>query len=573
MANTGFKGVDVRQTGNQLVFRAFLQDSAGAKVATGTTTIRIVELQSDGTLKGYDFNDNTFKTTALTTGTLALTHRTTDNGTVNTGIWTNALSTLTGFTVGGIYLLQVNNSGASPTDQTREFQYGSSVDDLSLDSSGYVRLQATQTGVTIPNVTTVGSVTGAVGSVTGAVGSVTGAVGSVTGNVGGNVTGSVGSVVGAVGSVTAGVIVATNNDKTGYTASTVSDKTGYSLSNSQSFDTSGSVGSVTGNVGGNVTGSVGSVVGAVGSVTGAVASVTGNVGGNVTGSVGSVVGAVGSVTGNVGGNVTGSVASVVGAVGSVTGNVGGNVTGTVASVIGNVGGNVVGSVGSVSGSVTVGTNNDKTGYTLTVTPPTAAQINTVLSTAHGSGSWEGGGGGGGGFDGPFSLTLHFRDADGDPVPGVTFTLVGLGSAITDVNGDITIGVPEGVYTVLASPQSGSIFTSTEIDTDDDNEFTIEGSAIAAPPSAPAPGLCVLYVDVYNAAGTEVGNLYITELPHQFLDGSFMMGYQELGVTTGGDDRITFAGVPIGCEVIVEVPAARLMKQVKVPNSSTYRVNL
>lgn len=34
---------------------------------------------------------------------------------------------------------------------------------------------------------------------------------------------------GAVASVTAGVIVTTNNDKTGYTASTVSDKTGYTL--------------------------------------------------------------------------------------------------------------------------------------------------------------------------------------------------------------------------------------------------------------------------------------------------------------------------------------------------------
>ena len=106
------------------------------------------------------------------------------------------------------------------------------------NSAGKVLLQATQTGVTIPTVTTVGSVSGAVGSVTGAVGSVTGAFGSVTGNVGGNVTGSVGSVAGAVGSVT-------------------------------------------GNVGGNVVGTVASVVGAVGSV-------TGNVGGNVTGSVGSL---------------------------------------------------------------------------------------------------------------------------------------------------------------------------------------------------------------------------------------------------------------------------------------------
>jgi len=78
----------------------------------------------------------------------------------------------------------------------------------------------TLTGVTIPTVTSVGSVSGAVASVTGS-------VGSVTGNVGGNVVGSVasvaGNVTGSVGSVT------------------------------------GAVGSVTGNVGGNVTGSVGSL--------------------------------------------------------------------------------------------------------------------------------------------------------------------------------------------------------------------------------------------------------------------------------------------------------------------------
>jgi hypothetical protein len=99
-------------------------------------------------------------------------------------------------------------------------------------SSGAVLLQATQTGVTIPNVTTVGSVTGNVG------GNVTGTVASVVGNVGGNVVGTVGSVIGAVGSV------------------------------------AGAVGSVTGNVGGNVVGSVALVSGSVASVVGSVGSVS-----------------------------------------------------------------------------------------------------------------------------------------------------------------------------------------------------------------------------------------------------------------------------------------------------------
>jgi len=57
--------------------------------------------------------------------------------------------------------------------------------------------------------------------------------------------------------------------------------------------------------------------------------------------------------------------------GSLTTTFTGNLTG-------NVGGNVVGSVASVTAGVTVTTNNDKTGYSLTVTPPTAAQVATAV---------------------------------------------------------------------------------------------------------------------------------------------------------------------------------------------------
>src|SRR6516164_7394609 len=110
MANTGFKGVDVRQTGAELVFRAFLQTSAGAVVTTGTTNLYLMELQSDGTIKTYDFNDNTFKTTAVTTEPLAMTYRKSNNATTDTGLWTVVLSTLTGFTIGAVYLVRINNT-------------------------------------------------------------------------------------------------------------------------------------------------------------------------------------------------------------------------------------------------------------------------------------------------------------------------------------------------------------------------------------------------------------------------------------------------------------------------------
>jgi len=70
-------------------------------------------------------------------------------------------------------------------------------------------------------------------------------------------------------------------------------------------------------------------------------------------------------------------------------NIQGNLSGSVGSVTGNVGGNVAGSVGSVTGAVTVGTNNDKTGYSISGSITTldglnnlsAAQVNAEVDTA------------------------------------------------------------------------------------------------------------------------------------------------------------------------------------------------
>ena len=67
--------------------------------------------------------------------------------------------------------------------------------------------------------------------------------------------------------------------------------------------------------------------------------------------------------------------------GNQTSNITGSLSGSVGSVTGNVGGNVVGSVGSVVAGVTVTINNDKTGYTLTVSPPTVSQIVTGVYAA------------------------------------------------------------------------------------------------------------------------------------------------------------------------------------------------
>ena len=142
---------------------------------------------------------------------------------------------------------------------------------LATDSSGRVILQPTQTGVTIPNVTTV------------------------------------------TNAVTAGTV----SDKSGYslatappTASAIASATAAEIlatpANLLATDSSGRVQVQYGTAAGQVNLSGGNLAGAVPSVTG---SIGGSVG-SVTGTVGSVTGSVGSVAGNVGGNVLGSVNSV-----------------------------------------------------------------------------------------------------------------------------------------------------------------------------------------------------------------------------------------------------------------------
>jgi hypothetical protein len=191
------------------------------------------------------------------------------------------------------------------------------------------------------------------------VSSVAGSVGSVTGAVG-SVTGSVASVTGAVGSVTGAV---------GSVTAMVTANTTQISGDAVAADNCEAFFDGTGYAGGTTKLNVGtatSVSGSVGSVTGAVGSVTATVGANLLTWLGTTPLALSSqrpqvltVANNDKTGYSGTVTS--GTVTTVSGNVNGSVgsvTGAVGSVTGNVNGNVVGSVGSVT------TVNDKTGYAL-----------------------------------------------------------------------------------------------------------------------------------------------------------------------------------------------------------------
>jgi hypothetical protein len=219
-------------------------------------------------------------------------------------------------------------TAATPTATLANGAHGGAAATLTLGGAG--GLTATHTGNT-----------------TGSVGSVVGAVGSVTGSVGGNVTGSVGSVVGAVGSVTADVgITQAAADKAWSTATRV-------LTAGTNIVLAKGVG-LTGlnDIAATAIVSSGAITTSAGKVSGV-----------------ALVDTLTTYTGNT--VQTGDSFARIGAAGAGLTALGdariANLDATVASRSTFAGGavaSVTGAVGSVTAAVTVGTNNDKTGYTL-----------------------------------------------------------------------------------------------------------------------------------------------------------------------------------------------------------------
>ena len=120
----GFEGINTRESVDLILVRERLLDAAGDAVTTGDTYLYLYELQSDGTLLSYDWDDDTFKAGALTTETVAMVHQQGNNSTTDTGVWTYPVAVVTGFTPGSIYLQVVENAAASPVQTAREWQYG-----------------------------------------------------------------------------------------------------------------------------------------------------------------------------------------------------------------------------------------------------------------------------------------------------------------------------------------------------------------------------------------------------------------------------------------------------------------
>lgn len=122
----------IRSGDTSILFRLVAFDGADAKITSGTMSLRLWHvIPTTGALETFDFDDDTFKTGAITTPTAALSHQTAENSTYDTGLWTLRQTTLTDFTIGDKYVAEFSHASL-PRPITVEFQYGDLEGDFAL---------------------------------------------------------------------------------------------------------------------------------------------------------------------------------------------------------------------------------------------------------------------------------------------------------------------------------------------------------------------------------------------------------------------------------------------------------
>lgn len=138
-----YRGIDIRQAGDRIIFREGLLDSNGNPVSSGAATLMLTRWTSTGDVETFDFSTFTWKTTTCTTPTVNMTHRPANGGAIATGLWSYALTSLGAFSRGDVVTQHVYHASASPPYVKRDIQYGEGEGDLTVSSAGAV----TATGV------------------------------------------------------------------------------------------------------------------------------------------------------------------------------------------------------------------------------------------------------------------------------------------------------------------------------------------------------------------------------------------------------------------------------------------
>ncbi|MCK5012222.1 MAG: hypothetical protein KAS66_00220 [Candidatus Omnitrophica bacterium] len=135
--------------------------------------------------------------------------------------------------------------------------------------------------------------------------------------------------------------------------------------------------------------------------------------------------------------------------------------------------------------------------------PTAAEIDTELSTNHGAGQWGGTAGAG-----AYNATINVQDDTPVDVADAYVTIHNaadddgpiVAAGTTDLNGNVTLNLQGNVY--IRVKKAGLVFTSTAKNITASGTYNVTGTALViSPPANPDTSNC--YIAVYDLAGVVV----------------------------------------------------------------------
>lgn len=158
----------------------------------------------------------------------------------------------------------------------------------------------------------------------------------------------------------------------------------------------------------------------------------------------------------------------------------------------------------------------------TTSRPTATEVDTTLTVAHGAGSWQTGALGGGAN----TVTITLQETAGTPkIPSASVDIKNLAgdtllaNGTTDSNGQVVFNLNNGTYSVFKSKLGSYSFTNPQtLVISGNTSVSFIGTPINV--SAPTqPNTCRMFIWARNLDGTLMatltGNIRITALPYKF----------------------------------------------------------
>ena len=136
------------------------------------------------------------------------------------------------------------------------------------------------------------------------------------------------------------------------------------------------------------------------------------------------------------------------------------------------------------------------------TLPTAAEVDTELSSAHGSGSWEGT------LTGASQVTITVTDGV-DPLEGVQVDVYDSGNTtilrqgFTDVAGEVTFAIDDGSYKVRLSLSLYAFTVPEDLTVSGNTADTYTGATLVSIDPPAGANLCRIFGTMVDAAGNAV----------------------------------------------------------------------